>query len=125
MAAWDKLSVRAQEDAVGRGKVDSREYPDAPTTSHKKKSDVKRAGHDVKIYRRSFPFWSPFESGLLFICYQADLDQYETIKKSMKSVAKGGQDRLEAFYHAVEGGYYFMPPRPKSRGESLGDFLFR
>jgi hypothetical protein len=60
VAAWDNLSLRAQEDAVGRGKVDSKEYPDAPTTSHKRKSDVKLAGRDMKIYRRSYPFWSPF-----------------------------------------------------------------
>ncbi len=125
VAAWDKLSLRAQEDAVGRRKVDSAEYPDAPTTSHKKKSDVKLSGRDMKIYRRSYPFWSPFESGILFICYQADLSQYEAIKKSMVGGAKGGHDRLEDFYHAVEGGYYFMPPRPKKVGEFLGDFLFR
>jgi deferrochelatase/peroxidase EfeB len=109
---------------VGRRKVDSAEYPDAPTTSHKKKSDVKRAGHEMKIYRRSYPFWSPFESGLLFICYQADLDQYEAIKKSMIAVAGGGHDRLEDFYHTVEGGYYFMPPRPRNRDGFIGDFLF-
>jgi putative iron-dependent peroxidase len=125
VAAWNKLSPRAQEDAVGRGKADSAEHPDAPTTSHKKKSDVKLGRRDIKIYRRSYPFWSPFESGLLFICYQADLGQYEAIKKSMVSEAKGGHDRLEDFYHAVEGGYYFMPPRPTSRGGFIGDFLFR
>src|SRR5437660_6221977 len=34
------------------------------------------------LFRSSYPFWSPFESGLLFICYQADLDQYEAIKRS-------------------------------------------
>ena len=124
LPAWDKLSLRAQEDAVGRRKVDSAEYPDAPTTSHKKKSDVKLAGREMKIYRRSYPFWSPFESGLLFICYQADLDQYEAIKKSMIGVARGGHDRLEDFYHTVEGGYYFMPPRPKNGNEFIGDFLF-
>jgi deferrochelatase/peroxidase EfeB len=78
----------------------------------------------MKIYRRSYPFWSPFESGLLFICYQADLDQFEAIKKSMLGVARGGHDRLEDFYHTVEGGYYFMPPRPKNRDEFIGDFLF-
>jgi putative iron-dependent peroxidase len=125
VAAWDKLSLKAQEEAVGRRKVDSAEYPDAPTTSHKKKSDVKLGGREMKIYRRSYPFWSPFESGILFICYQADLDQYEAIKKSMVGVAKGGHDRLEDFYHAVEGGYYFMPPRPKNRDDFVGDFLFR
>ncbi len=125
VAAWDKLSLTAQEDAVGRRKVDSGEYPDAPPTSHKKKSDVKLGGRDMKIYRRSYPFWSPFESGILFICYQADPDQYEAIKKSMVGAGKGGRDRLEDFYHAVEGGYYFMPPRPKGRGGFLGDFLFR
>lgn len=125
VAAWNKLSLRAQEDAVGRGKTDSAEHPDAPTTSHKKKSDVKLGERDIKIYRRSYPFWSPFESGLLFICYQADLGQYEAIKKSMVSEAKGGHDRLEDFYHPVEGGYYFMPPRPTSRDGFIGDFLFR
>jgi len=125
VAAWNKLSLRAQENSMGRRKADSAEHPDAPTTSHKKKSDVKLGRRDIKIYRRSYPFWSPFETGLLFICYQADLDQYETIKKSMVSKAKGGHDRLEDFYHAVEGGYYFMPPRPTNRGGFIGDFLFR
>jgi putative iron-dependent peroxidase len=123
-AAWSKLSLREQEDAMGRRKADSAEHPDAPTTSHKKKSDVKLGRRDIKIYRRSYPFWSPFETGLLFICYQADPGQYEAIKKSMVSKAKGGHDRLEDFYHAVEGGYYFMPPRPTSRGGFIGDFLF-
>jgi porphyrinogen peroxidase len=125
VAVWDKLSLRAQEDAVGRRKVDSAEYPDAPTTSHKKKSDVKVGRRDMKIYRRSYPFWSPFETGILFICYQADLDQYEAIKRSMVAGANDGHDRLEDFYHAVAGGYYFMPRRPKNRAEFVGDFLFR
>ncbi len=75
--------------------------------------------------RRADDIWSPFESGLLFICYQADVDQYEAIKKSMLGVARGGHDRLEDFYHTVEGGYYFMPPRPKNKDEFIGDFLFR
>jgi len=85
---------------------------------------VTLGGRDVKIYRRSYPFSSPFESGLLFISYQAHLDQYEAIKKSMVEAARGGHDRLEDFYHAVEDGYYFMPPRPKNRGEFVGEFLF-
>lgn len=90
-----------------------------------KAKDVQLGRRDIKIYRRSFPFWSPFETGLLFICYQADLGQYETIKKSMVSKTKGGHDRLEDFYHALEGGYYFMPPRPTNKGGFIGDFLFR
>jgi putative iron-dependent peroxidase len=125
VARWDRLSLREQEDAVGRRKLDSAEYPDAPLTSHKKKSDVKVGRREMKIYRRSFPFWTPFESGLLFICFQRDLEQYEAVKKSMLSQAKGGHDRLEDFYQAVEGGYYFIPPRPLARGGFLGDFLFR
>ncbi len=125
VADWNKLSLRAQEDAMGRRKADSAEYPDAPTTSHKKKSDVKLGRRDIKIYRRSYPFWSPFETGLLFICYQADPGQYETIQKSTISKAKGGHDRLEDFYHAVEGGYYFMPPRPTNKGGFIGDCLFQ
>lgn len=122
--AWDKLSVQEQENAVGRRKADSAEYPDAPGTSHKKKSDVKMGARDMKIYRRSYPFWTPFESGLLFICFQRDLEQFEAIKKSMLSETKGGHDRLEDFYHAVEGGYYFVPPRPQAKDGFIGDFLF-
>jgi putative iron-dependent peroxidase len=122
--AWDKLSLAEQEDAVGRRKTDSAEYEEAPASSHKKKSDVKVRRRDVKIYRRSYPFWSAFESGLLFICYQADLSQFEAIKKSMVSTAGGGHDQLEDVYHAVEGGYYFMPPLPSGAGYT-GDFLFQ
>ena len=121
---WDRLTLQEQEDAVGRRKADSAEHPDAPATSHKKKSDVKLGRREMKIYRRSYPFWSPAESGLLFVCFNADLDQYEAVKRSMLSERGGGHDRLEDFYHAVEGGYYFVPPRPQGKGAFIGDFLF-
>lgn len=122
VAHWDALSLQDQEDAVGRRKRDSEKF-DSPATSHQKKSNVVRDGEEVEILRRSIPFSTDGERGLLFICYQRDLDQYETIKRNMVSEEDGGHDRLEDIYHPTAGGYYFMPPAPQDRG-FLGDFLF-
>ena len=82
-----------------------------------------RDGEEVQILRRSIPFWSDGERGLLFVCYQRDLAQYETIKGNMVSEDNSGHDRLEDTSHPVAGGYYFMPAVPEEGG-FLRDFLF-
>ncbi|PZC47503.1 MAG: putative iron-dependent peroxidase [Chloroflexi bacterium] len=122
VSRWDALSLSDQEDAIGRRKRDSEEF-NAPGTSHQKKSNVVRDGEEVQILRRSIPFWANGERGLLFVCFQRDLAQYETIKGNMVSEDDGGHDRLEDTSHPVAGGYYFMPPIP-AEGGFLGDFLF-
>lgn len=86
LQTWERLTVDDQERVVGRRKADSAPFDGgAPLNSHKEKSSVKRHAGEVEVLRRSFPFGSPHEAGLLFVCFVRDLAQYETVKGQMNS----------------------------------------
>ena len=131
LSRWDRLTVDDQERIVGRKKADSAKLdpPEStPRTSHRLKSSYRDAdGEEVEILRRSFPFDEGGEAGLIFICFVADLEQFEQVKGQMVSEHTGGdrvgKDAIEDFYTTVSGGYYFAPPAPDGDG-SLGDVLF-
>ena len=131
LSRWDRLTVDDQERIVGRKKADSAKLdpPEStPRTSHRLKSSYRDAdGKEVEILRRSFPFDEGGEAGLIFICFVADLLQFEQVKGQMVSEHTGadqvGKDAIEDFYTTVSGGYYFAPPAPDGDG-SLGDVLF-
>ena len=124
---WESLGVDVQERVVGRRKADSAKLSGgAYANSHKEKSSVETDAGEIEILRRSFPFSSPEEAGLLFICFVRDVQQYETVKDQMVSTTTDGvhtgKDAIEEYYTSVSGGYYFVPPR--SDDGYLGDFLF-
>ena len=131
LSRWDRLAVDEQERVVGRKKADSAKLdpPEStPRTSHRLKSSYRDAdGEEVEILRRSFPYDEGGEAGLIFICFVADLLQFEQVKGQMVSDHTGGErvgkDAIEDFYTTVSGGYYFAPPAPEGDG-SLGDVLF-
>lgn len=131
LSRWDRLTVDDQERIVGRKKADSAKLdpPEStPRTSHRLKSSYRDAdGEEVEILRRSFPYDEGSEAGLIFICFVADLEQFEQVKGQMVSDHTGedqvGKDAIEDFYTTVSGGYYFAPPAPDGDG-SLGDVLF-
>ena len=62
----------------------------------------------------------------MFMCYVRDLKRFEATMDRMVSPTtdgkKTGEDAVRAFYIAVSGGYYFVPPAPEDG--YLGDFLF-
>ena len=129
LARWEKLTIDQQERVIGRRRADSAllDPPGTtPLTSHKEKSSVKRPDGEIEVLRRSFPFGTPREAGLLFVCFVRDLSQYETVKGQMTSRYTNGKDvgkdAIEAFYTAVSGGYYFLPPPPEEG--YMGGFLF-
>lgn len=131
LSRWDRLTVDDQERIVGRKKADSAKLdpPEStPRTSHRLKSSYRDSdGEEVEILRRSFPYDEGGEAGLIFICFVADLEQFEQVKGQMVSEHTGadqvGKDAIEDFYTTVSGGYYFAPPAPDGDG-SLGDVLF-
>lgn len=128
--AWDALPVSQQEKAIGRRKLDSAPYdpPDStPATSHRSKSSGSGAHGEIEMLRRSYPFAGKDASGLLFICFVADLDQFEVIKTQMASPknidgSTPGQDAIHMFSTPVSGGYYYIPPVPDEG--HIASFLF-
>ena len=131
ISRWDGLAIDDQERVIGRRKDDGAGFhpqSSTPATSHREKSSFHSAdGDEVEMVRRSYPYASSDEAGLIFICFVADPLQFEQVKGQMVSDHKGsdkvGKDALEEYFTAVSGGYYFVPPAPPSDG-SLGDVLF-
>jgi Dyp-type peroxidase family len=127
---WERLTVDDQERAIGRRKADSAPFdpPEStPVTSHRQKSSASGPHGDIEMLRRSYPFADRDEAGLLFICFVADLDQYEVVKTQMAGAenadgSKPGEDAIHRFSKPVSGGYYYVPPVPDDG--YVGDLLF-
>lgn len=76
---------------------------------------------DVRILRRSYPYCDGEQEGLLFLCFQADIQQwgFEYIHNEwLMSEFNGGHDPLlnpDTGLVEVETGCYYFAPREQAR----------
>lgn len=106
------LPVADQERVIGRTKPDSVELEgDAmPADSHVSRTDLKRDGEAIKIFRRSFPYGTVGEHGLYFLAFACCLERFQILLDSMFGRSDDGlHDHLLQFTHAVSGAYWFAP----------------
>lgn len=114
MAAWNDLTVEAQERVIGRTKLDNIELDDSvkPSCSHSALTTIEKDGEEVKILRDNMPFGQPGkgEFGTFFIGYARSPEPIEQMLENM-FVGKppGNYDRLLDFSNAVTGGLFFVP----------------
>lgn len=112
LPAWNRLSITAQEQVIGRTKDDSVELDDVPATSHVGRVDIKEDKKGLKIVRHSLPYGSVSgEHGLLFIAYCNTLHNFKVMLDSMYGECDGQTDQLLRFTQAVTGAYFFAPSR--------------
>lgn len=62
------------------------------------------------MVRRSMPWGTVAESGLVFVAYGATLDPFERVLARMVGQEDGVPDALFRFTRPVTGGYYWCPP---------------
>ena len=62
------------------------------------------------MLRRSMPYGSTKEHGLVFVAYGASLDAYERVMRRMAGLDDGIRDAIFSYSRPVTGGYYFCPP---------------
>ncbi|AKJ42890.1 Dyp-type peroxidase [Pragia fontium] len=113
---WNTMPVKAQENAMGRTKVDNEELPSdkRQPTSHLGRVDLKEDGAGLKIIRQSLPYGTASgDHGLFFIAYCARLHNIEQQLLSMFGEADGKTDQLLRFSKPVTGSYYFAPSLDK------------
>ena len=80
---------------------------------------IEEDGDELEIYRRSVPYGSVDEHGLMFFAFSADPTRFEKMLRRMFGAADDGlRDRLTEFTRPVTGAYYFVPSL-----EALGDAL--
>ena len=114
LAKWKKLKVDAQENVIGRSKLESIEMADEvkPNNAHIARVVIEDdAGEEQEILRHSLPYGDgQGEQGLFFIAYTNDLAIIDQMLQHMFGTTGDGiHDRLLHFVTAIDGAYYFAP----------------
>jgi len=109
---FDSLSIKEQEYVVGRTKEKSIELEGEhqKKDSHVSRTDLKKDGKGLKIWRRSYPYGNLRDHGLMYLAFSTDLERLDMQLSSMVGANDGINDRLMNFSTAVSGSYYFCPP---------------
>lgn len=137
---WDRTPLQEQEAIFGRRKLDGAplggggEYEDfdyagdpdgevTPLDAHIRLANP-RDGRELPFLRRAFNYSNGVErngqidQGLLFIAYQADLQNgFIAIQNRL------GGEPLEEYIKPVGGGYFFIPPGALAPGDYVGRSL--
>lgn len=110
---WHRLKVDAQEQVIGRTKLDSVELDEdrMPANSHVARNVIEEDGEELQILRHSMPYGSAGgERGLFFLAYTRDLSITDRMLANMFGTSGDGlSDRLLHFVTPVGGGYFFVP----------------
>ncbi|WP_117097835.1 Dyp-type peroxidase, partial [Klebsiella pneumoniae] len=111
---WKKLKVDAQENVMGRTKLESIELDDdvKPENAHVARTVVEdEEGEEMEILRHSLPYGDGRgDQGLFFIAYTKDLSIIDAMLKRMFGTSGDGiHDRLLHFVTPLDGAYYFAP----------------
>jgi len=104
--AWEGMSVRAQEDVIGRRKADSVELDPRPPTSHVARTDQETFG---RIFRRNIGYGSIDRHGTIFAGFCSDQRILAAMLESMVGVGGGPPDHLTRFTRPLTGAYYVVP----------------
>ena len=127
---WDRLSLTAQENSIGRRKVSGGPMEggaeqakpklgkDTPIDAHVRQAGER--GDKGRIMRRGFSYTNGFDeyglidSGSMFMAYCRNVvTQFQSTKERLI-----GQD-LDEYIVAIGGGYFFLPPGVEGRGDYL------
>jgi len=112
MAKWATVPVHCQEGIVGRTKDENIELEgdSMPDDSHISRTDLKVDGVAMKIYRRSAPFGTVQEKGLMYLAFGCELIRFSSQLESMYGLTEDKKiDQLINYSRAVSGSYWFAP----------------
>jgi putative iron-dependent peroxidase len=120
---FEALAVEEQEQVIGRTKADSIELDEEakPATAHIARVVIEDdRGQELEIYRRSVPYGTTAEHGLMFVAFAADPTRMvRMLERMFGASADGIRDRLTAFSTPVTGATYFVPSL-EALGAALG-----
>lgn len=111
---WKKLKVDAQENVIGRTKLESIELEDdvKPENSHVARVVIEDdQGEELAILRHSLPYGDgQGDQGLYFVAYTNNLKTIDDMLFHMFGTSGDGiHDRLLHFVTPKDGAYYFAP----------------
>ncbi len=110
LSAFDAMSAREQDNAVGRRKRDDVELGNAPESAHVKRTAQESFDPEAFVVRRSMPWIDGQRAGLMFTAFAASFDAYEAQMRRMAGIDDGVIDALFRFTQPLTGTYYWCPP---------------
>jgi putative iron-dependent peroxidase len=112
---FDAMPRDDQDNAVGRRKSDNEELPDAPASSHVKRTAQETFTPQAFVLRRSMPWADGARGGLVFVAFGKSLDAFEAQLKRMVGAEDGVVDALFKFTRPISGSYFWCPPMKDGR----------
>ncbi len=107
---FSRLPEEERNHVVGRRISDNEEIDDAPDHAHVKRAAQESYDPPAFMVRRSMPYITRREKGLLFLAYGESLDRFERVLRRMAGLEDGIVDGLFRFSRPTTGGYYWCPP---------------
>lgn len=112
---FEAMSVREQDNTVGRRRRDNVELDRAPPSAHVKRTAQESFQPEAFVVRRSMPWSDGARAGLVFVAFGRSLDAFEAQLRRMVGAEDGITDALFKFTRPVSGAYFWCPPMKRGR----------
>lgn len=109
-ATFNAMSKTEQDNAIGRERVSNDELEDAPESAHVKRTAQESFNPEAFVVRRSMPWTSGDEGGLMFTSFGHSLDGFEAQWRRMLGLDDGIKDALFQFSEPMTHDYFWCPP---------------
>lgn len=105
------MPVDAQEDVIGRTKIDSIELDESRmrSDSHVARTVLEEDGQELQIFRRNTPYGTVSDHGTVFVGFSKEQRRLELMLERMAGIGDGVRDALTRYSVALSGAYYFVP----------------
>ena len=107
---FDAMTTEEQDDCIGRHVEDNEEFDEAPESAHVKRSAQESYDPEAFMLRRSMPWTSDTQGGLMFVAFGHSFDAFEAVMNRMAGKDDGIKDGLFTFTRPISGSYFWCPP---------------
>lgn len=114
-AAFQAMSRKDQDNAIGRRKKDDIELINAPASSHVKRTAQESFDPEAFLLRRSMPWVEGTRGGLNFVAFGKSFDAFEAQLRRMVGAEDGIADALFKFTRPASGSYFWRPPMRRGK----------
>lgn len=111
----EAMPAEQQDLSVGRHRIGNEEIDDAPPSAHVKRTAQETFSPPAFVLRRSMPWASGLEGGLMFVAFGHSLNAFEAQLRRMTGAEDGITDALFRFTWPVTGAYFWCPPVDNGR----------
>ena len=112
---FQSMSVKEQDNSIGRRRRDNMELARAPASAHVKRTAQESFDPEAFVLRRSMPWTDGTRAGLMFVAFGKSLDAFEAQLSRMVGAEDGIADALFRFTRPVSGSYFWCPPVRRGR----------